>query len=64
MKIYQYYVYIITNDFNNVLYTGVTSNLAGRVLKHKETTNKVFSARYHNVANLFITKTFNGCKMP
>jgi len=46
LKIHQYYVYIITNDSNNVLYTGVTSDLADRVLQHKEKINKGFSSRY------------------
>ena len=30
------YVYIMTNKNNTVLYTGVTSNLANRVMEHKE----------------------------
>jgi hypothetical protein len=32
----QYYVYIMTNKINNVLYTGVTRNLKKRILEHKE----------------------------
>ena len=42
------YVYIMTNKNNTVLYTGVTSNLRGRVEKHK--TNfypKSFTAKYN-----------------
>ncbi|RYU90608.1 GIY-YIG nuclease family protein [Mucilaginibacter terrigena] len=46
MKIHQYYVYIITNASNNVLYTGVTNDLADRVLQHKDKMNKGFSAQY------------------
>jgi putative endonuclease len=30
-----YYVYIITNSNNTVLYTGVTSNLTARIFHHK-----------------------------
>lgn len=30
-----YHVYILTNKNNNVLYTGVTSDLQNRVLEHK-----------------------------
>ncbi len=42
------YVYILTNMYNNVLYTGVTSNLIGRILEHKSKTYpKSFSARYN-----------------
>jgi len=34
-----YYVYIITNNKNTVLYTGVTNNLFRRIGEHK---NKLF----------------------
>lgn len=62
MKIHQYCVYIITNDSNNVLYTGVTSDLADRILQHKEKINRG-SRRDINVASLFIMKSFKGYKM-
>jgi putative endonuclease len=42
------FVYIMTNNDNSVLYTGVTSNLSDRVLKHKSKIySKSFSARYN-----------------
>ncbi|MFC1770920.1 GIY-YIG nuclease family protein [Candidatus Margulisiibacteriota bacterium] len=41
-----YYVYIITNFCNTVLYTGVTNNLYRRMLEHKNKINKGFSRRY------------------
>ena len=31
-----YYVYLMTNKNNTVLYTGMTNNLLRRVLEHKE----------------------------
>ena len=42
------FVYIIANKHNNVLYTGVTSNLKERVEQHiHKTFGKSFSARYN-----------------
>ena len=40
-------VYIITNKFHTVLYTGVTSNLARRIYEHREKLLKGFSKRYN-----------------
>ncbi len=41
-------VYILTNKYNKVLYTGVTSNLKARIFEHKEKLNKnSFSAKYN-----------------
>ncbi len=41
------FIYIITNKYQTVVYTGVTSNLPRRILDHKEKRNpKSFSARY------------------
>ena len=40
-------VYILTNEWNTVLYTGVTSDLAKRVAEHRAGTNaESFSSRY------------------
>ena len=41
-------VYILTNVHNQVLYTGVTSDLIKRIVEHKEHKyEKSFSASYH-----------------
>jgi putative endonuclease len=42
-----YYVYIMTNRHNTVLYTGVTSNLVRRIFQHKDKTVKGFTAKYN-----------------
>ena len=52
-------VYILTNKTNKVLYTGVTSNLKGRVYEHKEKRYpNSFSARY-NTNKLVYYKGFS-----
>ena len=43
----QYFVYIVTNKKNGVLYTGITSNLIKRVYEHKEKIFDGFSKRYN-----------------
>ncbi len=47
----QYFVYIMTNKINTVLYTGVTSDLKRRVYEHKQGQGGGFTARY-NVSKL------------
>lgn len=42
------YVYIMTNKYNSVLYTGVTSSLKVRIWQHKiKFFEKSFTARYN-----------------
>ncbi len=40
-------VYIMTNVHNTVLYTGVTNDLARRVLEHRSGKGSKFSGMYH-----------------
>jgi putative endonuclease len=42
-----YYVYILTNKYNNVLYTGVTNNLIRRMYEHKNKQFKGFTSKYN-----------------
>ena len=43
-----YYVYMMTNKYGNVLYTGVTNDLLRRVYEHRNHLLKdSFTARYH-----------------
>jgi len=42
----QYCVYIMTNKYNTVLYTGVTNDLARRVLEHKSGKGSKFTHKY------------------
>jgi len=53
------FVYIMTNKNNSVLYTGVTSDLKGRILKHQlKIYSRSFGARY-NINKLVYYECFN-----
>ena len=58
MKIYQYYIYILTNINHTVLYTGVTNDLARRVFEHKKKITKGFTSKY-NVNKLIYFEVFD-----
>ena len=42
-----YWVYILSNQHNNVLYIGVTSELEQRIHQHKNKTIKGFTSKYN-----------------
>lgn len=42
----QYYVYIVTNKMNTVLYVGVTNNLVRRVYEYIQGIGSSFTAKY------------------
>ena len=42
-----YYVYILTNWKNSVLYVGVTNDIQRRLQEHKEHVNDGFTAKYN-----------------
>ena len=54
----QYYVYIMTNKSNNVLYTGVTRDLVRRVYEHRNKLASGFTADY-NVNKLVFYEVFD-----
>ena len=41
-----FYVYILTNKSNKVLYIGITNNLSRRVYEHKQKFLKGFTSKY------------------
>ena len=47
MKNKNFYVYILTNKYNNVLYIGITNNLERRMIEHKNGLVEGFSKRYN-----------------
>ena len=52
-------IYIVTNINNNVLYTGVTSNLYSRICEHKtKLSPNSFTSKY-NVNKLVYFETFD-----
>ena len=48
----QYYVYILTNKYGTVLYTGVTRDLVRRVYEHKNHLHKDSFTSKYNVTKL------------
>ena len=54
----QYFVYMMTNKNNSVIYTGITNNLRRRFYEHKEKLIEGFTKRY-NVTKLVYYEIFN-----
>jgi len=53
-----FYVYILTNKDNRVLYTGITSELKKRIFEHREKLVEGFTKRY-NVTKLVYYEIFD-----
>ena len=58
---HQYYVYLLTNKNNTVIYTGVTNDLKRRVYEHKEKLIDGFTKKY-NVNKLVYFEATNDIK--
>jgi putative endonuclease len=57
----QFFVYIMTNQYNTTLYTGVTNNLQRRVMEHKQGVVEGFTKKYrlHKLVYYEITEDVN-----
>ena len=53
-----YFVYILSNKSNTVLYTGITNNLKRRVFEHKQKIVEGFTKKY-NVDKLVYFEVYN-----
>jgi putative endonuclease len=60
METNQYYVYIMTNKVNTVLYTGITNNIRRRVYEHRQKLIKGFTKKY-NIVKLVYYEAFADC---
>jgi putative endonuclease len=54
---YNYYIYLLTNKYNTVIYTGMTNDLLRRVAQHKSKRTPGFTSRY-NVTKLVYYEHF------
>lgn len=53
----QYYVYILTNHTNSVLYTGFTSDLLRRMWEHQHHVVEGFTSRYYVTKLVYFEST-------
>jgi putative endonuclease len=60
MQTKQFYVYIMTNKADTVLYTGMTNDIRKRVYEHKQKLVDGFTKKY-NVAKLVYYEVFGDC---
>lgn len=60
MKYKEYFVYMMANAFNTVIYTGVTNDLERRVYEHKHGCGSSFTRKYNVVKLVY----FESCTDP
>ena len=59
MKRKTYYIYILTNKYHSVYYTGVTNNLVRRIYEHKNHLVKGFTNKYNIDKLIYFEETNN-----
>ncbi|MBI4653489.1 MAG: GIY-YIG nuclease family protein [Nitrospirae bacterium] len=57
-----YYIYIMTNKSNTVLYTGITNDLKRRTYEHKEKLVEGFTKKY-NITKLVYYEIFKDVEL-
>ena len=57
MRKNEFCVYIMTNNYNTVLYTGVTSDLQQRVWQHKCGQGSAFASKYRTTKLVYFEVT-------
>ncbi len=55
----QYYVYVLTNKVNKVLYIGVTNNLLRRIFEHRNKLIEEFTKKYNLTKLVYYEVTSN-----
>ena len=61
MSEHVYFVYIMSNFLDTVLYIGVTNNLPRRVLEHKQKTVQGFTSKYQCEKLVYYEQTTDIC---
>ncbi len=52
-----YYVYILTNQNNRVMYVGVTNNITHRIYQHRHKLIKGFTEKYNIIKLVYFEET-------
>jgi putative endonuclease len=52
-----FFVYILTNDFGNVMYIGVTNNLDRRLFEHRQKAVPGFTKKYNVIKLVYFEQT-------
>jgi len=54
---HEYFVYILSNELNTVLYIGVTNNLIRRIYEHKNKLKECFTKKYNCTKLVYFEET-------